>query len=105
MSLQYSRDFSLASVVPKTNDQSAVHREMFGYLESDDVSMNAFVVQQLRAYLVDEQLSPDILLSKFIQALQIIFRNSRKFPEISLDEWSKLIAKNRGKVRYRNINQ
>jgi hypothetical protein len=78
---------------------------MFRYLESDDVSMNAFVVQQLRAYLVDEQLSADISLSKFMQALQIIFRNSQKFAEVSLDEWSKLVAKNRGKVNKRIFNQ
>jgi len=98
----------LASAVPKTagaNEQSAAHHEMFRYLESDDVSMNAFVVQQLRAYLVDEQLSADISLSKFMQALQIIFRNSQKFAEVSLDEWSKLVAKNRGKVNKRIFNQ
>ncbi len=72
---------------------------MFRYLESDDASMNALVVQQLRGYLIDEQLSSEILLPKFIQALQIIFQNSQKFAEISLDEWSTLIAKNRGKVK------
>jgi hypothetical protein len=60
--------------------------------------MNALVVEQLRAYLTDERLSSEISLSKFIQALQIIFRNSQKFTNVSLDEWSKLIAKNRGKV-------
>jgi hypothetical protein len=72
---------------------------MFRYLESDDVSMNVLVVQQLRGYLLDEQLSSEILLPKFIQALQIIFQNSQKFTEISFDEWSTLIAKNRGKVK------
>ncbi len=81
----------LASAVPKTagaNEQSAAHHEMFRYLESDD-----------------EQLSADISLSKFMQALQIIFRNSQKFAEVSLDEWSKLVAKNRGKVNKRIFNQ
>jgi hypothetical protein len=68
-------------------------------LESDDASMNALVVQQLHAYLLDEQLSPEILLPKFIQALQMIFKNSKKFPEVSLDEWARLISKNRGKVK------
>jgi hypothetical protein len=72
---------------------------MFRYLESDDVSMNVLVVQQLRAYLLDEQLSSEILLPKFIQTLQIIFQNSQKLAEISFDEWSTLIAKNRGKVK------
>ncbi len=71
---------------------------MFRCLESNDPSMNALVVEQLRAYLTDERLSSEISLSKFIQALQIIFRNSQKFTNVSLDEWSKLIAKNRGKV-------
>jgi hypothetical protein len=72
---------------------------MFHYLESNDASMNAVVVQQLRAYLLDEQLSAEILLPKFIQALQIIFKDSQKFAEISLDEWATLIEKNRGKVK------
>jgi len=72
---------------------------MFRYLESDDASMNALVVQQLRGYLIDEQLSSEILLPKFIQALQIIFKNSQKFAEVSLNEWTTLIAKNRGKVK------
>ncbi len=72
---------------------------MFRYLESNDVSLNAVVVQQLRAYLLDEQLSSDISLPKFIQALEIIFKNSQKFVGISFDEWATLIATNRGKVK------
>lgn len=76
---------------------------MFRHLESDDASMNALVVQQLRAYLLDEQLSSEILLSKFIQALQIIFKNAQKFAEVSLDEWITLVSKNRGKVKNKNI--
>ncbi len=72
---------------------------MFRYLESDDASMNVLVVEQLRAFLLDEQLSSDILLPKFIQALEIIFNNPQKFSEVSFDEWTILVAKNRGKVK------
>ena len=71
---------------------------MFHYLESDDTHLNILVVQRLRGYLLNEQLSSEILLPKFVQALQTIFRNSQKFASVSLDEWAMLIAKNRGKV-------
>ncbi|CAF1511581.1 unnamed protein product, partial [Rotaria sordida] len=73
------------SAIPKDNnknDHSTAHREMFRYLESDGGSKNAYVVQQLHACLLNEQLSSEILLSKFIQALQIIFKNSQKSTEI-----------------------
>ncbi|CAF3633749.1 unnamed protein product [Rotaria sp. Silwood1] len=89
------------SATPKNNNKintSNIHRELFRHLESDDASMNALIIRQLRGYLVDEQLSSEILLPKFIQALQFVFRNFRKFPEVSLDEWTTLIAKNRGKI-------
>ncbi|CAF3437622.1 unnamed protein product [Rotaria sp. Silwood1] len=89
------------SAIPKDNnknDHSAAHREMFHYLESNDASKNSLVVQQLRTYLLNEQLPSEILLPKFIQALQIILRNSQKFTDISLGEWATLIAKNRGKI-------
>ncbi|CAF2799981.1 unnamed protein product [Rotaria sp. Silwood2] len=90
-----------SSAIPKNNNKiniSNVHCELFRHLESDDTSMNALIIRQLRGYLVDEQLSSEILLPKFIQALQFIFQNSQKFPEVSLDEWTTLIAKNRGKI-------
>ena len=92
----------LVSAIPENNktiDHSSVHRELFHYLESDDISLNTLVVQRLRGYLLDEQLSSEILLPKFVQALQIIFRNSQKFAAVPLDEWAILIAKNRGKVK------
>ncbi|CAF3890479.1 unnamed protein product, partial [Rotaria sordida] len=96
-----SNENKQSSTIPKDNnknDHSTAHREMFRYLESDDVSKNVYVVQQLRVCLLNEQLSSEILLSKFIQALQIIFKNSQKFIEVSLDEWERLITKNRGKI-------
>ncbi|CAF3993397.1 unnamed protein product [Rotaria sordida] len=96
-----SNENKQSSAIPKDNnknDHSTAHREMFRYLESDDGSKNAYVVQQLHACLLNEQLSSEILLSKFIQALQIIFKNSQKSTEVSLDEWETLIAKNRGKI-------
>ena len=81
-----------------TDEHVASHRELFNCLESNDPSMNALVVEQLRAYLLDEQLPSNILLPKFIQALQKIFRNRGKFSQISLEEWEQLIGINRGKV-------
>ncbi len=78
---------------------------MFRCLESNDESMNALVVQQLRAYLLDEQLSSDISLPKFIQALEIIFKNSQKFSEVSFDEWTTLVTKNRGKVKIKFLRK
>ena len=92
-------DENKESTISKTNDHSIAHREMFRHLESDDTSMNALVVEQLHAYLIDGQLSPEILPQKFIQALQFIFKNPKKFPQVSLDEWATLISKNRGKVK------
>ncbi|CAF3068718.1 unnamed protein product [Rotaria sp. Silwood2] len=89
------------SVVPKNNsktDISTAHRELLYYLESDDPSMNAHAIRQLRAYLVGKQLSSKIVLPKFIQAIQFMLQNSRKFPEVLLDEWAILIANNRGKI-------
>lgn len=89
----------LASVISKPTNNSVAHREMFRHLESDDISMNVLVVQQLRAYLLDGRLPSEIALLKFIQALQFIFKNKNKFPEVSFDEWITLVSKNRGKVK------
>ena len=72
---------------------------MFRNLESNDLSKNKLVIQQLRTYLVNEQLPSEILLPKLIQALQTTFKNPQKYTEISLDEWATLITKNRGKVK------
>lgn len=77
---------------------SAAHREMFRCLESNEKSMNALVAQQLQGYLSDGQLPAEILLPKFIQALQVIFKNPQKFAQISLEQWARLIEQNRGKV-------
>ncbi|UJR38217.1 hypothetical protein I4U23_030890 [Adineta vaga] len=91
----------LASAGPKTtdkDDQSTAHRDMFRHLESDDPSTNALVIGKLHSFLVDKQLSKEISLQKFIQALQTVFKNSRKFVQIRLDEWATLIANNRGKI-------
>lgn len=74
---------------------------MFRQLESDEASVNASIVSQLHGYLVDQQLSNEISLSKFIQALQTILKNPRRFPQVSLDKWATLIANNRGKVDQR----
>jgi len=65
--------------------------------------MNALAVQQLRGYLLNEQLPSEILLPKFIQALQIIFKHSQKFTEVSLDEWATLIENHRGKVNIKHF--
>ncbi|CAF3559986.1 unnamed protein product [Rotaria socialis] len=87
--------------VPKNNnnnDTPTKHCELFRRLESDDESINALAISQLRTYLVNEQLSSEILLPTFVQALQFIFHNFRKFPRVSLSKWILLIAKNRGKI-------
>ncbi|CAF2201932.1 unnamed protein product [Rotaria magnacalcarata] len=87
--------------VPKNNnknDTPTKHCELFRRLESDDESINALAISQLRTYLVNEQLSSEILLPTFVQALQFIFHNFRKFPRVSLSKWIILIAKNRGKI-------
>ncbi|CAF4240433.1 unnamed protein product [Rotaria sp. Silwood2] len=75
------------------NDTSTAHRKLFCHLESDDASMNALFIRQLRVDLVDEQFH-----RKFVQIFQFIFRNSRKFSKVSLDKWAILITKNRGKI-------
>lgn len=84
--------------IKDTDESPIAHRELFKCLESNDPSMNALVVEQLRAYLLDEQLPSNILLPKFIQALQKIVRNRDKFSQVSLEEWEQLIGINRGKV-------
>jgi len=79
--------------------QSTNHRTLFQYLESNDASMNEIAVKQLQTYLVNEQLPSDISMQKFIQALQMIFKNTDKFSQLSLDQWWTLIEPNRGKVK------
>jgi len=79
--------------------QSTNHRTLFQYLESNDASMNEIAVKQLQTYLVNEQLPSDISMQKFIQALQMIFKNTDKFSQLSLDQWWSLIEPNRGKVK------
>ncbi|CAF1460969.1 unnamed protein product [Adineta ricciae] len=79
-------------------DQSVAHREMFRRLESDDPAMYTIVVEKLHSCLVNKQLSGEISLQKFIQALQTVFMKTRKFSQISLDEWATLIENNRRKI-------
>ncbi|CAF0880501.1 unnamed protein product [Adineta steineri] len=94
-------DENKISAIPKSSTkgkQSATHREMFHCLESNDPSMNALVVQQIRAYLIEKQLPTEISLAKFIQALETIIKNSKKFTTVSFDELATLISDNRGKI-------
>lgn len=97
----------LASTERKTTgkiDQSVAHREMFRRLESDDPAMYTIIVEKLHSSLVDKRLSGEISLQKFIQGLQAIFMKTRKFNQISLDEWANLIANNRRKVHTRRFD-
>ncbi|CAF3201556.1 unnamed protein product [Rotaria socialis] len=87
--------------IPKNdnkNESPAMHRELFRNLESNDASMNALAVHQLHTCLLNQQLPSELLLQKFIQAINIVIRNAHKFTEISCNEWETLIAENRGKI-------
>ena len=92
---------NLASAVPKNEDDidnSAAHREMFRCLDSSDPSENAFVVQQLHSVLQKGELPSFIAPTKFVQALQMVFKSPTKFSQVSVDEWTTLVSNNRGKV-------
>lgn len=90
-----------ASATPKTSngaDPTVVHREMFRLLSCDDPASNTYVVDQLQQILVDEKPSTLISLPKFIQALEVVMKKPKKFTQVSLDQWQRLIMRNRGKV-------